>query len=163
MAIKEALLAEFDHETATTRKLLERVNDEKLPWKPHERSMSFGVLASHLSSIPRWGDAILNQSTFDLATAPPPTEALTSRAAILAAFDASVRATRASLDKSDAELGALWTLTRGGQEIFAMPRATAFRSFVLYHLVHHRGQMSVYLRLNDIAVPSIYGPSADEG
>jgi uncharacterized damage-inducible protein DinB len=144
MAIKEGLLAEYDHETATTRKLLERVPEDRLAWKPHARSMSFGQLAMHLSSIPRWGDAILN-------------------AEVLSAFDRHVRTTRAALDKSDAELAALWTLKRDGQEIFAMPRAAAFRSFVLYHLVHHRGQMSVYLRLNGIPVPSIYGPSADEG
>jgi len=163
MAIKEGLLAEFDHETATTRKLLERLPDDKLSWKPHDRSMSCGGLATHLSQLPHWGDVILNHPMFDLATAPPNLEAKTSRAEILSAFDANVAATRRSLDKSDAELAALWTLRRGGQEVFAMPRAAAFRSFVLYHMVHHRGQLSVYLRLNDIPVPSIYGPSADEG
>lgn len=163
MAIKDGLLAEFDHETATTRKLLERVADDKLAWKPHGRSMSLGALATHLSQLPHWGDAILNHPTFDLADAPPPAAEATSRAAIVSGFDGHVRAARAALDKTDAELAALWTLKRGGQEIFAMPRAAAFRSFVLYHMVHHRGQLSVYLRLNDIPVPSIYGPSADEG
>ncbi len=163
MSIKDGLLAEFDHETATTRKLLERVPDDKLAWKPHPRSMSFGRLATLMSSIPQWGDAILNAPSFDLAAAPAADDEKRSGADILAAFDAHVRATRAALDKSDAELAALWTLTRGGQEIFVMPRVAAFRSFVLYHLVHHRGQMSVYLRLSNIPVPSIYGPSADEG
>jgi uncharacterized damage-inducible protein DinB len=162
MAIKEGLLAEFDHETATTRKLLERVPDGKLSWKPHARSMSLGGLATHLSTLPHWGDAILNQPMFDLATVTTTVSEKTSRADVLAEFEANVRATRTSLDKSDAELAALWTLKRGGQEVFAMPRAAAFRSFVLYHMVHHRGQLSVYLRLNDIPVPSIYGPSADE-
>jgi uncharacterized damage-inducible protein DinB len=163
MAIKDGLLAEFDHETATTRKLLDRIPDDKLAWKPHLRSMSLGQLATHLSSIPQWGDLILNVASFDLASAPAAAGEEQSRNEILAAFDSHVRATRDALDKTDGELAAMWTLKRGGQEIFAMPKAAAFRSFVLYHLVHHRGQMSVYLRLNDIPVPSIYGPSADEG
>jgi uncharacterized damage-inducible protein DinB len=163
MAIKEGLLAEFDHEMATTRRLLERVPDDRLPWKPHERSMSFGRLATHISHLPLWGDTILNRPQFDLAETPmsPPDEP--SRASLLSAFDGHVRATRAALDKTDAELVALWILKRGGQEMFAMPRVAAFRSFVLYHMVHHRGQLSVYLRLNGIPVPSMYGPSADEG
>ena len=143
--------------------MLERVPDDRLAWKPHARSMSIGQLATHLSSIPHWGGAILNATGFDLASAPPTVEEERSCADILLAFDRHVRTTREALDKSDAELAALWTLKRAGQEIFAMPRAAAFRSFVLYHLVHHRGQMSVYLRLNNIPVPSIYGPSADEG
>jgi uncharacterized damage-inducible protein DinB len=163
MAIKEGLLAEFDHETATTRKLLERVPDDKLSWKPHARSMSFGGLAAHISQLPHWGDAILNHAQFDLADAPPPVAEEMPRGNLLSAFDGHVRATRAALDKTDGELAALWTLRRSGQEIFAMPRVAAFRSFVLYHMVHHRGQLSVYLRLNDIPVPSMYGPSADEG
>jgi uncharacterized damage-inducible protein DinB len=162
MAIKDGLLAEFDHEMGTTRKLLDRLPDEKLSWKPHERSMSLGGLATHLANLPRWGATILDETFFDLAAAPPNLPEKTSHAEILAAFDATVRATRALLDKTDAELVAPWSLKRGGQEIFSMPRVAAFRSFVLYHTVHHRGQMSVYLRLNGIPVPAIYGPSADE-
>src|SRR5262249_47760283 len=102
-------------------------------------------------------------ASFDLASAPPNLTAKGSRAEVLAFFDENVRRTRASLDKTDAELAARWTLTRGTQEIFSMPKVAAFRTFVLYHMVHHRGQLSVYLRLNDVAVPPIYGPSADEG
>lgn len=162
MAMRDGLLAEYDHETATTRKLLARVPDDRLSWKPHARSMSLGALATHISQLPRWGDVILNGAQFDLSEAPPPPADESSAARLLAAFDGHVRATRASLDKSDAELSAMWTLRRSGQEIFSMPRAGAFRSFVLYHLVHHRGQLSVYLRLNEIPVPAIYGPSADE-
>ena len=165
MTIKDGILAEFDHETATTRKLLERVPDEKWSWKPHARSMSLGQLATHVSQLPHWTDAILNQTVFDLATVPQDQTIAESgsRAEIVAAFERNVKAARASLDKTDAEFAALWTLKRAGQEVFAMPRVSAFRSFVLYHMVHHRGQLSVYLRLNDIPVPSIYGPSADEG
>jgi uncharacterized damage-inducible protein DinB len=162
MAIKDGLLAEFDHEMGTTRKLLDRLPDEKLTWKPHEKSMSLGGLATHLSNLPVWGDAILNNAFFDLAGAPPNLEAKTSRAAILSHFDAVVRGTRAFLDKSDAELAAPWSLKRGGHEMFSMPRSAAFRTFVLYHSVHHRGQLSVYLRLNGVPIPAIYGPSADE-
>ncbi|HZT75247.1 MAG TPA: DinB family protein [Vicinamibacterales bacterium] len=162
MAIKDGLLAEFDHETATTRKLLERVPEEQFAWKPHDKSMTFAALATHISQLPNWGDAILNHPQFDLASAPATPEPAASRRHLLSAFDAHVAATRAMLDRTDAELSAYWSLRRAGQEIFTMPRATAFRTFVLYHLVHHRGQLSVYLRLAGIPVPSIYGPSADE-
>jgi uncharacterized damage-inducible protein DinB len=163
MAIKDGLLAEFDHEMGTTRKLLERVPDEKLSWKPHDKSMSLGGLATHLSHLPHWGGTILNELSFDLATAPPNVEPKRSRTEILAAFDDAAKQTRARLDKTDGELMAPWALKRGGYDVFSMPRAAAFRTFVLYHMVHHRGQLSVYLRLNDVPVPSIYGPSADEG
>jgi uncharacterized damage-inducible protein DinB len=163
MAIKEGLLAEFDHEMGTTRKLLERIGSANLAWKPHERSMSLGGLATHLSTIPQWGGTILNEPSFDLASVGPNVQEKTSHADILSAFDASTKQTRAWLDKIDAELVSPWTLKRGGQEMFTMPRVAAFRSFVLYHIVHHRGQLSVYLRLNGIPVPAIYGPSADEG
>lgn len=163
MPLKDGVLAEFDHEIATTRKLLERLPDDKLSWKPHEKSMSLGGLGTHLGHIPHWAATILNEPFFDLATAPPNAIELTSRAGILAAFDASTKATRAALDKSDAEYLGMWSLKRGGQEMFSMPRIAAFRTFVLYHIVHHRGQLSVYLRLNDIPVPAIYGPTADEG
>jgi uncharacterized damage-inducible protein DinB len=163
MPIKEGLLAEFDHEMATTRKLLERLPEDRLSWKPHAKSMSLGGLATHLTNIPHWGRTILNESSFDLAASPPNLQEKTSRADILAAFDETAKQTRASLDKSDAELTAPWALKRGGHEMFSMPRVAAFRTFILYHIVHHRGQLSVYLRLNDVPVPAIYGPSADEG
>ena len=160
--VREALLAEFDHETAMARRLLERVPDDRLTWRPHARSRSIAALASHICQLPRWGEAILNRAQFDLADAPADAEQGSSRAALVAAFDESLKAARPWLDKTDAELSAPWTLRRCGVEVFTMPRATAFRSFVLYHLVHHRGQLSVYLRLNEIPVPAIYGPSADE-
>ena len=160
--MKEALLAEYDHEMGTTRKLLDRLPDGKFSWKPHEKSMSLGGLATHLANIPYWGDVILNHSSIDLSTMPPNLAEKTSRAAVLADFDDKVRKTRAFLDRTDAELVSPWTLKRGGQEIFTAPRVAAFRSFVLHHIIHHRGQLSVYLRLNDVPVPAIYGPSADE-
>jgi uncharacterized damage-inducible protein DinB len=163
MALKDALLAEYDHEMGTTRKLLGRVPDDRLPWKPHVKSMALGELATHLGNIPNWSAAILDEPSFDLASAPPNLLPLGSRAEILEFFDRSARQARARLDRSDAEYLAPWSLRRGGQEMFTLPRIAAFRSFVLNHSIHHRGQLSVYLRLNDVPVPSIYGPSADEG
>ncbi|MGH9143762.1 MAG: DinB family protein [Vicinamibacterales bacterium] len=163
MAIKDALLADYDHEMGTTRRLLERVPDDKLAWKPHEKSMTLGELATHVSRIPSWGGTILNDPFFDLAEAPAAGAGLTSRAAILASFDDTRARTRAWMDKIDGEYNALWTLKRGSQQVFSVPRVSAFRNFVLHHIIHHRGQLSVYLRLNDVAVPAIYGPSADEG
>jgi uncharacterized damage-inducible protein DinB len=163
MAIKDALLADYDHEMGSTRRLLERVPDDKLAWKPHERSRSLAGLATHVSRIARWGSTILNESSFELTEVPAADADLASRAAILAVFDETRARTRASMDKLDGEYNSLWTLKRGGQQVFSVPRVAAFRSFVLHHIIHHRGQLSVYLRLNDVPVPAMYGPSADEG
>ena len=163
MAIKDGLLAEYDHEVATTRRMLERVPDDRIDWKPHERSRSLGELATHLGDIPGWGEVILGAGSFDLANLPRDVERRASRASVLDHFDGSVSRTRAVMDRPDAEYLARWTLERGGHEMFSMPRLAAFRSFVLGHLIHHRGQFSVYLRLNGVAVPPVYGPSADEG
>lgn len=163
MAIKDALLADFDHEMGTTRRLLERMPDDKLSWKPHPKSMSLGGLATHLSNIPQWAGPILNEPFFDLADAPPNLTEKTSCAEILASFDEMRARTRGWMDRIDGEYMATWTLKRGGHEVFTVPRVAAFRSFVLHHIIHHRGQLSVYLRLNDIPIPAIYGPSADEG
>lgn len=164
MAIKDGLLAEFDHEMGTTRKLLDRIPDDRLSWKPHAKSMSLGGLATHLASLPHWAGTILNEPFFDLASSPGNPAEKTSRADVLAHFDQTVRTARGMVaEKSDAEFFAPWALKRGGQEMFSMPRIAAFRSFVLSHSIHHRGQLSVYLRLNDVPVPAIYGPTADEG
>ena len=161
--LKEALVAEYDHEMGTTRKLLERLPEAQLSWKPHDRSMSLGGLATHLGRIPQWAGTILNDPFFDLAEAPADGAEYTSRVAILSAFDETRARTRAWMDKTDGEYNSLWTLKRAGQQVFSLPRVSAFRSFVLHHIIHHRGQLSVYLRLNDVPVPAIYGPSADEG
>jgi len=163
MGIKDGLLAEYDHEMGTTRRLLERLPDEKLSWKPHDKSMSLGGLGTHLANIPTWAGRILNESLFDLAAAPPNVEARGSREDILRLFDQTTKQARAAMEKSDAEFMAPWTLRRGSQVMFALPRVAAFKTFVVNHMIHHRGQLSVYLRLNDVAVPPIYGPSADEG
>src|SRR3954469_7216338 len=110
MALKDTLLSEFDHEMGTTRRLLERLPDGELVWKPHEKSMTIGGLATHLSNLPNWGSTILNDASYDLAAGPPNLTAGASRVEVLAAFDAAVAKTRTALDKTDAELGAQWKL-----------------------------------------------------
>jgi len=163
MPMVDALLPEFDHEMSVTRKVLERVPLEKADWKPHEKSMSLGQLAQHLATLPNWGSIALNQDEFDL-DGNPQHETIRDRAALLATFDRVVHETRNALTaKTDGELMAPWALKKDGHTIFSMPKASVWRSFVMSHVVHHRGQLSVYLRLNDVPVPSIYGPSADEG
>jgi len=162
MAITDALLPEFDHEMGVTRKLLERVPEDKFEWKPHPKSMSLVELATHVATIPSWGAPTLNQPELDLGGLAPNT-APASRTELLARFDKNVADTRAALvGKTDAEMMTVWSLKHNGQKIFTMPRASVWRGFVLNHHVHHRGQLSVYLRLNDVPVPAMYGPSADE-
>ena len=159
----DALLPEFDHEMTVTRKLLERVPEGKSDWKPHHRSTALGALAQHVATIPMWGTMTLTLPELDLGGAQQLPE-VRSRAELLAFFDDNVKTARGHLTgKSDAELMAPWTLKRNGQTIFAMPKASVWRSFVMNHLVHHRAQLSVYLRMNDVPIPSMYGPSADEG
>ena len=162
MAIVDALLPEFDHEMTTTRKVLERVPEDKFDWKPHAKSFSLGSLAGHVSTIPMWGSETLSKAEIDLGGAPPPGTP-PSKTELLANFDRNVAATRAALTgKTDAELMDMWSLKRSGQTIFSMPKAVVWRSFVMNHLIHHRAQLAVYLRLLDVPVPSMYGPSADE-
>ena len=165
MTIAELLLPEIDQEMATTRRVLERVPDDKLGWKPHDRSWSMGELASHVVNMIKWTDMTMNQTEFDMATVTPEemNQGAKSRAELLAWFDANTVAARQALQKSDAEYFVPWTLKRGDTVFFTMPRYTCVRSFCLNHVVHHRAQLSVYLRLNNIPVPAIYGPTADEG
>ncbi len=167
MPISKALLPEFDHEMASTRKTLERVPDDKFGWKPHEKSMPMGNLAVHLATLPGWTVQTLTQESLDLAPAGgEPFKLLEAKTTeeVLGIFDKQVAAARAEIAKaSDEELMKPWSLLMTGQTIFTLPRAAVLRSFVMSHSIHHRAQLGVYLRLNDIPVPSIYGPSADEG
>src|SRR5882724_1832738 len=157
------ILPEFDHEMANTRKSLERVPDDKLAYKPHAKSMTLGGLATHLATINGWADAIVNTESFEVKTAPPTAE-LKSNAALLAAFDQNTASARKAIASAgDAQLMKTWTLKSGDTTILTMPRIAVLRAFILSHTIHHRAQLGVYLRLNDIPVPSIYGPSADEG
>lgn len=166
MGLSEALLPEFDHEMANTRKTLERVPDEKFAWKPHEKSSKMGNLAGHLANLPSWGTLTIGSDSFDMAPGGQPvkTPELSSTKDVLEKFDENVAATRAAIaGASDQDLFKPWTLLSNGNTILTMPKVGVLRSFVMSHIIHHRAQLGVYLRLNDIPVPSIYGPSADEG
>jgi uncharacterized damage-inducible protein DinB len=163
MSIAESLLPEYDHELATTRRVLERVPEAEFAWKPHVKSMSLGDLARHVANLPWWLSMTLAAPSYDVNAGPARLDPASSREALLQEFDEKVKNARASLAKtSDAEMMAPWTLKAGDHEIFTVPRVAAIRTFVMNHLIHHRGQLSVYLRLKDVPVPSIYGPTADE-
>ena len=166
MPIVDALLPEYDHELATTRRLLERVPESELGWKPHEKSMTLGQLAGHVANLAWWLTMTMNQSFYDVSATADKEARLdppTSREELLKSFDDKVKTARASLAKaSDAEMMAPWTLKAGDREIFTMPRVATVRTFVMNHLIHHRGQLSVYLRLKDVPLPPMYGPTADE-
>jgi uncharacterized damage-inducible protein DinB len=163
MSIRDEMLAEFQKELSTTRKVLERVPGDKLAWKPHEKSMSLGQLAMHIASVPGGIAFITSTDSFDVLKgnfAPP---APKDTAEIQAALNESARSVeRALKETSEDAARSPWHLMRGEHEIQTLPRFKAWRSLMLNHWYHHRGQLSVYLRLLDIAVPSIYGPSADE-
>ncbi len=163
MAIKDGLLPEFDHEMATTRNVIARVPAEKFNYKPHERSMTMGALASHIADMPTWAVVGITQDSLDLAGGFKPFQAA-STAELLDAFDKNAALARGAIAAtSDEALFKSWSLKRGDVTLMTMPKIAVVRSFVMNHLIHHRGQLSVYLRLNNIPVPSIYGPSADEG
>ena len=167
MPLSEMLLPELDQEMASTRRTLERVPDDKLDWTPHAKSMTFRALASHLANLPTWASHGINLDSLDLNPVggePLRTPPAGSTADALETFDANLAAARAALaGASDEHLLKPWTLLSGGKPVLTMPRIALIRGFVLNHNVHHRAQLGVYLRLNDIPVPSIYGPSADEG
>jgi len=165
MGLSQSLLPEFDQEMVNTRKTLERVPDEKFAWKPHEKSMPMGNLAGHLANLPSWGTLTISSDSFDLAPGGRPVETpeLSSTKDVLEKFDENVAATRSAIaGASDPDLFKSWTLMSNGNTILTMPKVAVLRSFVMSHMIHHRAQLGVYLRLNDIPVPSIYGPSADE-
>jgi len=163
MTIVEALLPEFDREMGLTRRLLERVPEGQFDWRPHSRSMTLGRLAEHLAQLPEWAALTLTQSGSEIAAPPDGHLRTSTRSGVLTLFDQNVSKARSALTgRTDAELMAPWTLTSQGKEVFTMPKATVLRTFVLNHLVHHRGQLTVYLRMHDVALPSIYGPSGDE-
>jgi uncharacterized damage-inducible protein DinB len=167
MPMSDELLAEFDHEMATSRTVLSRIPDERFGWKPHPKSLAMGALGSHLANLSTWMTRVLLHDSFDLAPAggpPPRWEGLKSGRELLAWFDTNVAAARAALAAADdAQLRKPWSLLAGGKALFTLPRAAALRSMVFNHIVHHRGQLTVYLRLCDIPVPQVYGPTADEG
>jgi uncharacterized damage-inducible protein DinB len=167
MKISEMLLPEFDQEMANTRKMLARVPETKGDWKPHEKSMMLGALAGHIAQLPSWAARIVNTEDLDLApvfSGGYKPYVANSAEEILRSFDASVTEAREALTKvSDEHLGQIWTIRVGEKTITSAPRLQMIRSMFLNHLIHHRAQLGVYLRLNDIPLPALYGPSADEG
>ena len=163
MPINTALLAELKHEAINTRKMIERVPTDKLGWRPHEKSMTIGRLATHIADIPIWFGRIINADEFDFATAVFNRDVKENTEAILQLFDERLKEAINILDAaSDETLNAIYTFRRGDHIFFQLPRKTTLRNFSYNHIYHHRGQLSVYLRLLDVSVPGMYGPSADE-
>lgn len=166
MSYADATLPEFDAEMASTRKVLERIPDDKFDWRAHPKSNTIGWNANHLAEIPGWVEGTLTQDSWDFA--PPGEERykspeFKSRKEVLELFDSNVKTARKAIAAvKDSELGKPWSLLEGGKPIVTMPKAAVIRSFIINHSIHHRGHLCVYLRLNDIPVPGMYGPSGDE-
>ena len=165
MPMTDALLPEFDHEMKTTRQLIERVPADRLDWRPHPKSMAIGDLAMHICNLAQWSELVATLPELDLnpggtgfrppALRPPPE--------MVKLFDQNVAASRAAIAAiPDAAMMEPWTLSNNGAAIFTMPRVAVLRTFVMNHLIHHRGQLTVYLRLRDVPLPSVYGPTADQ-
>jgi len=166
MTYAETLLPEFDQEMANTRKVLERIPDDKLAWKAHPKSNTIGWNANHLADLPNWLAETIRKPSLDVAPVGGPPYVfpkLDSRKEILDHFDKNVASAREALKSAkDEEMGRPWSLMRAGNVFFTMPRSAVIRSVVLNHIIHHRACLCVYLRLNDIPVPGMYGPSGDE-
>ena len=161
MAFADTFLPEFDHEMKTTRSLLERVPFGNAAWKPHAKSTGLGALASHIANLSGFGDLIVNNDERNFGGDQRP-RVFDNTADLLAAFDDGVSRSRSAIQGlADDKLGTPWTLRAGDHVIFTLPRAAVLRSMLMNHIIHHRGQLSVYLRLNDVPLPSIYGPTAD--
>jgi uncharacterized damage-inducible protein DinB len=166
MRISQMILPEFDHEMANTRKILERVPDGKGDYKPHGKSFPLAHLAQHVSRLPTWTGRVLDNTEFDVAPAsgtvfPGYTNETTAR--LLTDFDKNVADARVAIARTtDEQFQVPWSFKRTGKAMFTMPRYAVLRSMMLNHLIHHRAQLQVYLRLNDVPVPGFYGPSADE-
>ncbi len=167
MAWKDALLQEFDHETATTRRYLERVPEDRFTWKPHDKSGTLIWTAGHIANIPGWAVLGLTSDSVDLAPGgvpvpQPPVPATVQ--ALVETFDNNVKAAREAIAGiDDVQLARNWSLLMNGETKLTMPRTSVMRIFVMNHLIHHRAQLGVYLRLCGVPVPATYGPSADEG
>ena len=165
MSIAESLLPEFDRETGLTRQLLGRVPNDKASWKPHPKSFSLGDLSLHIANLLTWAVSTMKQTEFDIN--PPGGPGFTplkfeSVGTTLKTLDENVRTTRAVIaGATDGEMMVMWTFKNGGKTVFSMPRIAVLRSFVMNHMIHHRGQLTVYLRELDVPLPQMYGPTAD--
>jgi uncharacterized damage-inducible protein DinB len=166
MSYATTILPEFDQEMTKTRQVLERIPEDKLNWQPHPKSHTIGWNANHLADLPHWAEVTVTTSSLDFAPAGAPpyqTPSLTTRSAILENFDKNVATARKALEEaSDETMAQPWSLLRSGTTLFTMPRAAVVRGMVLNHIIHHRAILCVYLRLNDVPVPGMYGPSGDE-
>ncbi len=161
MNLIEAMLAEFDQEAATTRRLLEAVPESKYDWRPHEKGMSMEELCGHMAGMLNNMPTLLDGDSFDISQRPAPSAPPADRASLLALFDAGVSRSKEWLGSLGDKLDDTWRLYRGEEEMMAMPRAMAIRGFLFNHLYHHRGQLSAYLRFAGEPVPPVYGPTAD--
>lgn len=163
MNLSEPLFEELKHESHSTRKILERIPADKLGWQPHEKSMTLGRLAAHIAEIPGWLHDVIRQDELDFATANFKPIPLDDKTALLNAFEETLaKGLDALKEATDENLFGTWKLRHGPQVFLQMQRIGVVRGLVLNHLVHHRGQLSVYLRLLNVSVPGMYGPSADE-
>lgn len=163
MPINTALLAELKHESVNTRKILERVPSDKLDWTPHEKSMKIGELASHIAGLTVWVERIMKADEFNFGTANFNITAPATSEDMLNKFDEKLANTIKVLELSDDEkFNEMWTVKYGEQVLYQLPKKVALRNFTFNHTYHHRGQLSVYLRLLNISVPGMYGPSGDE-
>lgn len=163
MSIGAMFLPEFEHEAANTRKVLERIPEAMWTWRPHPKSWTTVELATHVANLFDWAVVTLQSDSLDLASAKID-KTTDSRRDLLELLDNNVAAACSAIaEATDEQLVKPWTLLKEGQTVFSMPRATLLRTFVLNHVIHHRAQVATYLRLNDVPVPGLYGPSADEG
>ena len=166
MSFAQLILPEFEQEMANTRKVLERVPEDKLDWQPHPKSHTIGWNACHLAEMPGWVENTLSATSLDIAPPAGPqyqSPKIRTRREILELFDKNVAAAKKALAAAtDDQVGQKWSLLKAGQTMFTMPRSAVIRSFVINHIIHHRAILCVYLRLNDIPVPGMYGPSGDE-
>ena len=163
MSINKSFLAELHHESGLTRKVLQRISADHLSWTPHQKSMTLSRLATHVADIHGWPVFMLGADELDVAKSSIAPVPLSSPDAILQSFEQKLSSTMAAMESADDELmGKPWTFRHGEHVIFTMPRKQVLRGMVMNHIIHHRGQLTVYLRMLDIPVPSVYGPSADE-
>jgi uncharacterized damage-inducible protein DinB len=163
MSLSQSYLAELEHEYASSKRILERIPFNDPAYKPHEKSMSMERLARHVAELWGWAAMTINTDLLDFAAGYVPTPEVNSTEELLALHDNMYQQAKAALSgASDEEFGKMWTLRNGEHVIFTLPKGVVLRNMVFNHIIHHRGQLSVYLRLKDIAVPGLYGPSADE-
>jgi uncharacterized damage-inducible protein DinB len=161
MPIAEGLLPEFDQELANTRRVLELVTPEVAGYRPHAKSFTAGELALHIANLGFWAETVMKNDEFDVGQ-PFEAQKFESTEKLLAAFDENLTTARNALAADDDTYLKPWTLRNGEQVVFTLPRVAVIRSMVMNHLIHHRAQLTVYLRINDIPIPGLYGPSADE-